>query len=78
MVMVLLLCPYLALRRNLILGVIFEKDVILALLKLYLKHHRHVEFVIGDMVYLKLCPYRQHTIVHWFCQKLRTKFYCPY
>lgn len=42
------------------------------------KSSREVDFVIGDMVYLKLQPYRQKTAARSFSQKLAAKFYGPY
>lgn len=42
------------------------------------KHRWHVQFVVGDMVYLKLCPYRQRTLATRRNEKLAPHFYILY
>ena len=42
------------------------------------KHRRHVEFKVGDMVLLKLTPYRQHSVALPLSAKLVRHFYGPF
>jgi len=42
------------------------------------KHRSERQFAIGDLVYLKLQPYRQKTLANRQSQKLASKYYGPY
>ncbi|KAG8655554.1 hypothetical protein MANES_04G053766v8 [Manihot esculenta] len=42
------------------------------------KHQKEVEFQVGDWAYLKLQPYRQHSVARRAFQKLASRYYGPY
>lgn len=42
------------------------------------KHRRHVEFEVGELVWLKLQPYCQHSLAKPLSAKLSRRFYGPY
>ena len=42
------------------------------------KHRRHVEFKVGDLVLLKLQPYRQHSVARPQSAKLARRYYGPF
>lgn len=72
------------------MGHLFERDETLKLLKEHLHRaqqrmkekaddsRRELVFEVGDMVYLKLRPYRQQTLAKKANEKLPARFYGPY
>jgi hypothetical protein len=42
------------------------------------KHRREVEYQVGDMVYLKIQPYKLQKLAKRFSQKLSPRYYGPY
>lgn len=44
----------------------------------YDKHHRELSFQVGDMVFVKFRPYRQHSVLSWSSHKLSPKFAGPF
>ena len=67
-----------------------ERDAVLSLIKAHLhkaqqrmkkradEHRREVEFDVGDMVYLKMRPFRHRSLAKRANEKLAARFYGPY
>lgn len=41
-------------------------------------HRREVSFEVGEMVYLKLRPYRHKSLAKWVNEKLAPRYYGPF
>lgn len=82
--------PYLLRESSIVDRTLNAREVVIKILQFHLsraqnhmsqqveKHMGDRSFTIGDFVYLKLKPYRQHSIYHDIFHKLLPKFYGPF